>query len=131
MDALIDVVVEIFAWAGLGLGALFAGIALVLFLLDGTWVHVRAVVEPVGGGHVVRWFDADGGVGEAPLSDDQHRELGGRDMVDIYARRGTPNRMRLTPRSPAVRAMTLLAVGLLGLGVAALVVSWVMLFARG
>lgn len=131
MDAVIDVVVEIFAWAGIGLGALFAGIALVLFLLDGTWVHVRAVVERVGTGHVVRWFDEAGGVNEAPISEDQHRELGGKDMADIYARRGMKNRMRLTPRSPSVRATALLGGGLLALGMLALVVSWILLFARG
>ena len=39
--------------------------------------------------------------------------------------------MRLTQRSPLVRALALLAAGLLGLGVVALVVSSVLLFVRG
>ena len=39
--------------------------------------------------------------------------------------------MRLTQGSPAVRAVALLALGMLGLGVVALVTSLVMLFARG
>ena len=45
MDAAIDAVVEIFTWVGFGAGALLAGIALVAYLLDGTWVPARAVVE--------------------------------------------------------------------------------------
>jgi len=45
MDAAVDAVVEIFTWVGLGAGALLAGIALIAYLVDGTWVPVRAVVE--------------------------------------------------------------------------------------
>ena len=52
-------------------------------------------------------------------------------MADIFVRRGSLNRMRLTQGSPAVRAVALLAGGMLALGVVALVTSLVMLFARG
>ena len=45
MDAAVDAVLEIFTWVGFGAGALLAGIALVLYLFDGTWVPARAVVE--------------------------------------------------------------------------------------
>lgn len=137
MNSVIDALLEIFAWAGLGLGALTAGVALVLFLLDGTWLPVRAVVEQVDDPdhtsvrRVVRWFDEAGGVNEAPLSQEDHRRLGAKDMADIYYRRGWTNRMRLTPGSPAVRGATLLAVGFAAVGVVALVISWVVLFARG
>nr|WP_198425840.1 hypothetical protein [Microbacterium ureisolvens] len=113
------------------MGALLAGVALVMYLLDGTWVPVRAVVEETPDGRLVRWFDEDGGVGEARLSHEQQHHIGGADMADIFVRRGSLNRMRLTQGSPAVRAVAWLAVGLLALGAVALVTSLVLLFARG
>ncbi len=131
MDAAVDAVVEIFTWVGLGAGALLAGIALIAYLVDGTWVPVRGVVEVTEHGKVVRWFDEEGGVNEASLSHEQIAVVGDAGMYDIFARRGWNNRMRLTQRSPLVRALALLAAGLLGLGVIALVVSSVLLFVRG
>ena len=131
MDAAFDAVIEIFSWVGLGLGALLAGVALVIYLFDGTWLPVRAVVEQSEHGRLVRWFDEDGQVNEAHLSHEQVRALAGKDMADIFYRRGGLGRMRLTQRSPLVRAVALLAAGLLGLGLIALILSWVLLFARG
>lgn len=131
MPEAIDAIAEIFSWIGFGVGALLAGLALILYLLDGTWVPARAVVETGPEGRLVRWFDEDGGVGEAHLTHDQDHHIGDADMADIFIRRGSPNRMRLTRRSPAVRAVTLLAIGMLTLGVVAVVTSLVMLFVRG
>lgn len=131
MHTAVDAVVEIFTWVGFGMGALLAGIALVAYLMDGTWVPVRAVVEATENGTVVRWFDEDGGVNEAPLSHEQTAAVGTAGMYDIFARRGWNNRMRLTQHSPFVRAIALLAAGLIALGAVALVVSWVLLFVRG
>ena len=131
MDDAFDAVVEIFSWVGIGLGALLAGVALVIYLFDGTWLPVRAVVEESEHGRLVRWFDEDGQVNEAHLSHDQAHALAGKDMADIFYRRGALGRMRLTQRSPLVRAVVLLAMGLIGLGLVALIVSWVLLFVRG
>ncbi|WP_203582004.1 hypothetical protein [Microbacterium hibisci] len=131
MPQAIDALAEIFSWIGFGLGALLAGVALVMYLFDGTWVPVRAVVEDAGDGKLVRWFDEDGGVGEARLSHEQEHHIGDADMADIFVRRGSLDRMRLTQGSPAVRAVAWLAVGLLTLGAVALVTSLVMLFVRG
>ena len=131
MPETIDAIVEIFSWIGFGVGALLAGIALLMYLFDGTWVPVRAVVEDTTNGRLVRWFDEEGGVNEALLSHEQEKTIGGKDMADIYSRRGARNRMRLTQGSPAVRAVALLAVGLLGLGLVALITSIVLLFVRG
>ena len=68
MHETIDALVEIFAWAGFGLGALLAGIALLMYLFDGTWVPTRGVVETIDHGRLVRWFDEDGNVNEAHLT---------------------------------------------------------------
>lgn len=131
MSEAIDALAEIFSWIGFGVGALLAGVALIMYLLDGTWVPVRGMVESSPHGRVVRWFDEDGGVGEAHLTHEQEHHLGDADMADIFVRRGSRNRMRLTQGSPAVRAVALLAGGMLALGVIALVTSLVMLFVRG
>ncbi|MET0862309.1 MAG: hypothetical protein ABW091_14925 [Microbacterium sp.] len=130
MDAL-EAVAEIFTWIGFGAGALLAGIALIAYLADGTWLPVRAAVETTESGRVVRWFDEEGGVNEAPLNHEQDHAVGSADWAEIFARRGYLNRMRLSRRSPLVRALALLAAGLLGLGVVALVISSILLFTAG
>jgi hypothetical protein len=130
-DHALDAIIEIFSWAGFGLGGLLAVIALLVFVFDGTWMPVRAVVEDAEHGRLVRWFDEDGGVNEARLTHEQEREIGSKDMADIFYRRGSQNRMRLTQGSPAVRAIALLAAGLLSLGVIALAASLILLFVRG
>ncbi|SFS17165.1 hypothetical protein SAMN04487846_3468 [Microbacterium sp. cf046] len=131
MNAAFDAVIEIFTWVGFGAGALLAGVALVAYLLDGTWVPARAVVETTDHGKVVRWFDEDGGVNEAALSHEQLRVVGEAGMYDLYTRRGWRNRMRLTRHSPLVRSIALLSAGLIALGVVALVISLLLLFTRG
>jgi len=127
----LDAVIEIFTWVGLGGGLLLAFTAVFLFLADGTWMPARAVVEHVEGGRVVRWFDDDGGVNEAPLSAHDDAKVGAADMTDIFYRRGSAHRMRLTKSSPLVRFVSLLAAGVLSLGTIAFVISIVLLFARG
>jgi hypothetical protein len=127
----VDIVIELFTWVGLGAGILLAIAALILYVADGTWVPVRAVVEDVDDHRVVRWFDEHGGVNEAPLSPHDDARIGAADMADVYARRGSRHRMRLTPSSPLVRFVGLLAIGVLSLGALAFALSVVLLFARG
>jgi hypothetical protein len=131
MDDALDAVVEVFSWVGLGLGALLAGVALVMYLFDGTWLPTRAVLEDSEHGRLVRWFDEDGTVNQARLPHEQEHALAGKNMADIFYRRGSVGRMRLSQGSPAVRLVARLAAGLVGLGVVALILSWVLLFARG
>jgi len=131
MDHALDAVIEIFSWVGIGAGILLGIVALVVKLADGTWLPGRAVVEHGEDSSLVRWFDADGGVNAAYLTHEQARELAGKDMADIFYRRGRANRMRLTHGSPAVKSIALLAGGLFALGVVATIVSWVLLFVRG
>jgi hypothetical protein len=126
-----DAVIEILSWAGFGLGVVFALLALGIRLFDGDWLPARAVIEESDTGRLVRWFDEDGGVNEAPLTHEQDEALAGKSMADIFYRRRSRNRMRLTRRSPAVRAFGLLGLGLIGLGIAAVILSYVLLFARG
>ncbi|MGC5171500.1 hypothetical protein ACPW96_14695 [Micromonospora sp. DT81.3] len=127
----IGAIAEIFTWIGLGGGVLLALTALIVKLADGTWLPARGVVEPDGDGHLVRWIDQDGEIGEAPLSHAQHTSLHGADMADIFYRVGRSDRMRLHRGSPAVRSIGLLAVGFAALGLFAAALSLVLLFLEG
>lgn len=131
MSNALDALIEIFTWVGLGGGLLLAVAAVILLLADGTWLPARAVVERVDEGRVVRWFDDEGGVNEAPLMTHDDAMIGAADMADIFYRRGSVNRMRLSRSSPVVRFVSLLAAGVSTLGVVAFVVSIALLFARG
>jgi hypothetical protein len=131
MGNALDAIVEIFSWVGLGLGSAVGIVALFAFLADGTWMPVRAVVERLEDRTVVRWFDADGGVNEATLSEAQLHEIGTKDMADIWAKHGVPDCMRLHRRSHLARGLGLLAAVLIGVGAVALAVSLAMLFVRG
>jgi len=127
----IAAIADVFQWVGLVGAMLFALLALLTRLVDGTWLPARAVVEQIDDGRVVRWIDQDGGVNEAPLSAHDIARIGDRDMADIFSRRGWENRMRLTPRSPLVRVFTWLAIGLAALGVISFVGSLVLAAVAG
>ncbi|WES64737.1 hypothetical protein P0L94_01395 [Microbacter sp. GSS18] len=133
MDPRVGHVVEIFSWIGFGVGALLAGIALVLYVTDGTWLPMRVMIEDddAAGGRTARWFSDRGGVGQAHLTDEQDAALAGRDSADVFVRSGARHRLRLTRHSRLVRGVAMLAGGFLGLGVVTAAVSITLLVARG
>lgn len=130
MDSILHILLETFAWIGLGAGFVLAVIALVAHLADGTWLPASAVVEPTETGRVVRWFTDDGRVGEARLSPEDDARIGDADDAQIFYRAAT-NRIRFTPGSPAVRLLGWLAAALLGLGAISVIASLALLFAGG
>ncbi|WP_322411622.1 hypothetical protein [Microbacterium invictum] len=132
-DTAVNAVLEIFSWVGLGLGGLVLVVAGILALADGTWEPVTAMIDDDDeqGGRVARWFGSDGEVGEARLTHDQLHALAGQDSAPVFARRDDPGRMRLTKGSPTVRFVAWFGVGLVGLGMVTLVISWILLFAGG
>ena len=131
MSNALDALIEIFTWVGLGAGLLLGVVALILRLADGTWLPVQVVLEPDDAGTIGRWFGDDGVVHQVRLTREQQEAVAGKGIADAFARRGDRNRMRLTKGSPAVRAVALLAAGLLALGLVAAIVSWILLFVRG
>lgn len=127
----IGAIAEIFTWTGLGAGLLLGALALVLKIADGSWFPARAVVEPDDAGHLVRWIDHEGEIGEAPLSDAQFATLHGADMADIYYRVGRRDRMRLHRGSTLVRSIGWLALGFAALGLVSFALQLILLFAEG
>lgn len=130
MDTL-DAILEALTWAALPAGVLLLMAAMVMRALDGTWKLTSVLLDDTPEGRVARWFGDDGRVGAARLSAEQARALAGQDDAEVFTRSGVPDRIRLTPRSPAVRAVTLLAAGLVAFGAASWLTSLLLLFIRG
>ncbi|HAQ59626.1 MAG TPA: hypothetical protein DCR63_04080 [Microbacterium sp.] len=82
-------------------------------------------------GALVRWFDDQGTVNEAPLNAHDLRIIGGRDMADIEYRVGWQNRMRVSPGSPAVRVLVRLTFLMAGVAALAFATGWVALIVEG
>lgn len=131
MADVVGLIAEVFTWIGL-LGAVgLAFLALVARVADGDWAPARAVVEHTEDGSVVRWFDDQGVVNEAPLGPHDLDKIGGRDMADIHYRVGWQNRMRLTHGSPAVRVFIRLSLLFAGVALLAYAVGWIALIVDG
>lgn len=126
----IDAILEIFTWIGFSAAVLLAVVALIARLADGSWVPAQAVLSDDPDGRIARWFGSEGRVGQARLSHEQERALSGVEVADVYVRLGDRDRMRLTKGSPAVRFLTLFALGFAALGVLAVIGSIVMVFVR-
>ena len=127
MADVVGLIAEVFTWIGV-LGAVgLAFLALIARMADGSWASTRAVVEHTDEGALVRWFDDQGVVNEAPLNAHDLETIGDRDMADIEYRMGWHNRMRLTPGSPGVRALVRLTLLMVGVAVVAYAAGWIAL----
>ena len=80
---------------------------------------------------LVRWFDAEGRVNEAPLSPSDEHLVEPGDMVDIWYQRGWIGRMRLQRGSRHVKALLGVAGLLIGVGVISTVIQFVSLAMAG
>lgn len=131
MDTALDILLEVFSWLGLGAGLLLGVVSVILWAADGTWLPADAIVDHEDDGTIVRWFDAEGEANSAHASAADAAALDGADRASIWYRHGWRGRMRLTRRSPALRAATWAAGGMLTLGLLAAAASWILLFVRG
>lgn len=127
MNAL-DAVIETFTWVGFGAAALLGVVALIVWAVDGSWLPADALVDHEDGVTFVRWFDGDGDANNARATGADQHALEGKDRASIWYRHGWRDTMRLTRRTPALRAVVTGAVAMLGIGVVALVVSWIRIF---
>ena len=128
MPPALAVALEIYTWIGLGAAVLLGIAALIAWVADGSWVPVRAVVSPTPAGEGVRWFDDSGILGEAPLP---HGATVHDEEVDLWARLGRHDTVRVSRTSPLVRSLARLTAGFAALALIGLVVSVVLLFLEG
>jgi hypothetical protein len=124
----LDAVIEIFTWVGLGTAAILGVAALIVWALDGSWLPADALVDHEDGVTFVRWFDGDGDANNARVSGAEQQALAGLDRTPIWYRHGWRDTMRLTRRTPVLRAVITGALAMLAVGIVALVASWVLLF---
>jgi len=131
MGTTLDIILEIFSWVGFGAAFLLLIAVVCVWVIDGTWLAADAVVDrDDDGAPVVRWIDADGEVNSARPVGDEAAVLDGQDAAAIWYRFGWNDRMRLTRRPPALRALLWGAAGALALGAVSAVGSVVLLFTR-
>ena len=125
MPPALAIALEIYTWIGLGAAVVLGIMALIAWVADGSWVPVRAVVTATPVGPVVRWFDEGGILGEAPLPPGAsvHDE-----EVELWARLGRHDTVRVSRTSPFVRSRARLTAGFAALALIGLVVSVVLLF---
>lgn len=128
MPPALAIALEIYTWIGLGAAVVLGIMALIAWVADGSWVPVRAVVTATPVGPVVRWFDEGGSLGEAPLPPGAsvHDE-----EVELWARLGRHDTVRVSRTSPFVRSLARLTAGFAALALIGLVVSVVLLFLEG
>ena len=131
MELAIDAVLEAFTWVGLGGGALLALVALILRLIDGTWLPAQAYVDHDGDEVWVRWFDADGAANNLLATGELRAALGTDDTASIWYRYGATPAARLARRHPLLRALLLGAVAFLALGALSAAGALVALALRG
>ncbi len=128
MHAVLDIALEIYTWIGVTASVTLGVAAFVAWVVDGTWVPVRALLVEVEGQARVRWIDDAGQLHDAQLPPDA--ELDG-DEVDLFSRVGRADRVRVVRRAPLVRALTRLAAGFAALAVIGVILSIVTLFVKG
>jgi len=122
----LSLIVELFAWVGLGVGIPLFIAALAARAADRRWHQVEVEVLDRGDGPpVARWF-SDAELHERPLSDDEAAAIHDPDAATGFA--GPGGRLRFERHGAPARVLWVLSVVLLGVGVAALAGGIVLIF---
>ena len=120
---LVSVVAEVITWIAFGLGFACLLIAVILRIVDGTWLPTDAVVVDGESGHsTVRWF-AGGEFQQRHLSPEERAHVTVPDEQPMFYRRRSPDRVRFERVRPIRRMFATLTLVLLGIGVVATLVQ--------
>ena len=96
--------------------------------LRGRWVRTEGVIAGAGPGSVIRWFDDTGEVHESPATTHETAGLMPGDDVPVWFRPRSPSRCRTHTPDHDGRALRLTGLVLLGTGIVAAIVGFVLLF---
>ncbi|HWR86161.1 MAG TPA: hypothetical protein VN200_09225 [Rhodoglobus sp.] len=113
-------IAELLSWIGLGLGIPLGVAWLLVRVAVSHWERTDAVIV---GGRLLRWLDRDGAIHERELEGWEAEELGDADHTTVVAR---GDRARLLDAPHPGRLLALLTIVFLGLGVAAVIWSLVL-----
>jgi len=131
MYAGIGLILELFTWVGFGIGALLLVGYLIARAARAAWVETDAVVVAAGSELRLRWLSDDRELFERLVEPDERALIGDKDHCEIRYSRFSPWKSRLKADSRAVRALGILTVVFVGIGVVSSVASIVLLFLGG
>ena len=131
MYAGIGLILELLTWVGFGIGVLLLVGYLIARAARAAWVETDAVVVAEGSELRLRWLSDDRELFERLVEPDEQALIGDRDHCEIRYSRFSPWKSRLKADSRAVRALGILTVVFVGIGVVASVASIVVLFLGG
>ncbi|WP_166879933.1 MULTISPECIES: hypothetical protein [unclassified Salinibacterium] len=122
----IGLLLELFTWIGLSLAALTLFLIMIVRAVDGSWVPTDAVLLTDGDAVEARWMTSESSQSRR-LDAHEIAETGSADSATVYYSLRAPERMRLHRLSTGERILRLLFIIMASIGVAASVVSLVML----
>jgi len=127
----IGLILELLTWVGFGIGVLLLVGYLIARAARAAWVETDAVVVAEGSELRLRWLSDDRELFERLVEPDERALIGDKDHCEIRYSRFSPWKSRLKADSRAVRALGILTVVFVGIGVVASVASIVVLFLGG
>ena len=131
MYAGIGLILELLTWVGFGIGVLLLVGYLIARAARAAWVETDAVVVAEGSELRLRWLSDDRELFDRLVEPEERALIGDKDHCEIRYSRFSPWKSRLKADSRAVRALGILTVVFVGIGVVASVASIVVLFLGG
>jgi len=126
--SLTSLISEVLSLVGLVLGvALYLAGAFVRGI-KGRWIPADGVIAASGPGTVIRWFDQDGEVHECPATTHETHQLSPGQDVPLWFNSRTPSHCRTHAPEIEGRGLRLTGLILLGTGLAAAVLGFVLMF---
>jgi len=125
----VSLITELFTWIGLAAGAVLLVVGLIRGAFFRGWTEtLGVVVVDAAGNRVYRWLGDDGVLYEAPAIEDETQVLEPGDDVTVYVNPRDPSVGRTDDPTHEGRALRTTGWILLGLGIVAVVVQFVLLF---
>ena len=131
MYAGIGLILELLTWVGFGIAALILIAYLVARAARAAWIETDAVVVAEGSELRLRWLSDDRELFDRLVEPDERALIGDKDHCEIRYSRFSPWKSRLKAENRAVRALGILTIVFVGIGVVASVASIVVLFLGG
>lgn len=119
---------EVLSLVGVVLGVFLYLAGLFVRSIKGRWIATDGVIAASEPGTVIRWFDQDGDVHECPATTPETRHLPPGDDIPIWFNSRNPAHCRTHGPETEGRALRLTGLILLGTGVVAAVVGFVLMF---
>ena len=124
---ILGIAAELFIWLGFGGTALCFLILLVVRAVQGKSVSSEGALAETDTGTQLRWMADDGLLRSRQLTESERAEITDPDELLVFYRRHSPDTVELQPVDHAEGVLRMLGLILLGVGVLALLLSFVAL----